>query len=47
MDSDLSPDIMPAGISFPDFLYLIPMTTERSPADTAGKKVPRHDFGVK
>lgn len=38
LDSDLSPDIMPAGISFPDFLYLIPMMTERSPADTGGRR---------
>lgn len=36
--SDLSPDIMPAGINFPDFLYLIPITTERTPEATEKKK---------
>lgn len=33
-DTDLSPVMMPAGNNFPDFLYLNPMTTERTPEVT-------------
>lgn len=42
-DSDLSPAIMPAGINFPDFLYLIPITTERTPEATGRKKTSWYD----
>lgn len=36
-NSDLKPHMIPAGISFPDFLYLVPITTDKSPEATANK----------
>ena len=36
--SDLSPAMMPAGSNFPEFLYLIPITTARTPEDTEREK---------
>lgn len=43
INSDLKPHMIPAGISFPDFLYLIPITTDKSPEATANKGKERQD----
>ena len=37
LEPDLNPDMTPAGSNFPDFLYLIPMITERTPEETEMK----------
>lgn len=44
IDPDLIPHIMPAGISFPDLLYLIPITIERRPEATGSKVKKHHDI---
>lgn len=44
IDPDLIPHIMPAGISFPDLLYLIPIMIERRPEATGSKEKKHHDI---
>lgn len=43
INPDLKPHMIPAGISFLDFLYLTPITIDRSPEATANKGKERLD----